>query len=527
MPEGASLKYEFDHLCADVIAHNARVFAGSVAVVCEDQRRTWRELEARTNQVANAIRALGFAKGDKIALFMPNSMALFELFWGVAKAGCVVVTLNTMLEGAALARLTNASDAGAIFVDDSTRELVDRVRPELGKIAGHRFFTVGSGHVAWASAEALFDAADTAAPDVRIDPSDSMTIIFTSGTTGVPKGIEHSHFGRLNYPLGFGMGLGINRYTVAICATPIYASGTWITMFPTMYRGGTVVLLPKYTPEAFLEAVQRERGTHSFLVPTQYIGLLQQPLQNYALGSLKVLVTAGQSLSTVTYEALLQNFPTAGIYEIYGMTEGFSTLAIPEDMLRGKRGSVGKPAFLEDIRIIDGDGRELPPGETGEIVGYGPGMMKGYYARPDLTAAATWIGPGGRTYMRSGDLGRMDQDGFLYVSGRLKDMIKSGGINIYAADLEQVIMQHPGVREVAVIGVPHEKWSETPIAVVLLKQQVRLDPDALMQWVNQRLSKYQRLTRVLIQDELPRATYGKVQKQTLREQVLAQLRGGG
>jgi acyl-CoA synthetase (AMP-forming)/AMP-acid ligase II len=153
-------------------------------------------------------------------------------------------------------------------------------------------------------------------------------------------------------------------------------------------------------------------------------------------------------------------------------------------------------------------------------------MMKGYYGRPDLTLAATWIGPNGRTYMRSGDLGRLDKDGFLYVSGRLKDMIKSGGINIYAADLEQVLMQHPGVREVAVVGVPDGKWGETPVAVVLPKQNAVLDPQRLMHWANERLSRYQYLSRVLIQDELPRATYGKVQKQTLREQVQAALSGG-
>ncbi|WP_454873529.1 class I adenylate-forming enzyme family protein [Paraburkholderia xenovorans] len=521
-----SLRYEFDYLCSDAISHNARVFANSIAVVCGEERLTWRELDTRTNQVANAIRALGFDKGDKIALFMPNSLALFELFWGVVKAGCVVVCLNTMLEGSALARITNSSDAQAMFAGGSARTLVDEVRDRLEGIAPEHFYSVDSPGEGWTSAQTLFCAAPSTPPQVSILPSDSMTIIYSSGTTGVPKGIEHTHFGRLNYPHGFAMGLAINRYSVAICATPIYASGTWITMFPTMYRGGTVVLLPQYSPEAFIDAVQRERGTHSFLVPTQYIGLLQQPLQNYDLSSLKALVTAGQSLLPATYAALLRAFPHAGIYEVYGMTEGFSTLAIPEDVARGKVGSVGKPSFLDDVRIIDEQGRELPPGETGEIVAYGPGMMKGYYNRPDMTEAATWISPAGRTYMRSGDLGQLDEDGFLYVNGRLKDMIKSGGINVYAADLEQVVIEHPAVHEVAVIGVPHEKWSETPVAVVLLKTGASAEPEALMRWVNERLSKYQRLSRVLIREELPRAIYGKVQKQVLREQVLVLLGSG-
>ncbi len=514
------LKYEFDLLCTDVISHNARVFSDKIAVVCEDHQMTWKELDERTNRVANAIRGLGFEKGDKVALFMPNSIALFELFWGVAKAGCVVVSLNTMLEGSALARLTNASDARAIFADASTLTLVNAVRGDLEKLPAENFFLIdgGSETEGWRSAAALMDCASPTRPDVRIEPGDSMTIIFTSGTTGVPKGIEHTHFGRLNYPLGFGMGIQVNRYSVALCATPIYASGTWITMFPTMYRGGKVVLLPKYSPEVFLAAVQKEKGTHAFLVPTQYIGLLSQPLDNYDLSSLKTLVTAGQSLLPATYQALIKSFPGARLYEIYGMTEGFSTLAIPEDLDHGKQGSVGKPAFLEDVRIIDPEGNELPAGEPGEIVGYGPGMMKGYYARPDLTEAMTWIGPGGRTYMRSGDVGYLDQDGYLYVSGRLKDMIKSGGINIYACDIEEIFMRHPDVREVAVIGVRHEKWSETPIAVAILKPDARASAEELKHWANERLSKYQRVTAVVLQSDLPRATYGKVQKQALRDQ---------
>ena len=198
----------------------------------------------------------------------------------------------------------------------------------------------------------------------------------------------------MNYPLGFGMRLRIDRYAVAICATPIYASGTRITMLPTMYRGGTVVLLPQFSPRAFLDAVQREHGTHSFLVPTQYIGLLQEKLADWDTTSLKALVTAGQSLPTVLCDALVTNFPG-----------GWS--------LRGLRHYGG----LRDAR-----------------------------QRPDLTEAVTWVDPTGR-----------------------KDMTKSGGINIYAADLEEVVMRYPGVAEAALIGVPHEKWSETPIAVVLLK----------------------------------------------------------
>jgi acyl-CoA synthetase (AMP-forming)/AMP-acid ligase II len=514
------LHYDADWLCSDVIAHNARLCTREVAVACGDDQLTWGELEARTNKVANSLLGLGLVKGDKVCLFMPNSLPMFEMFWGAVKAGCVIVLLNTLLDGDALGRLANASDATVIFADDTTRAQIDAVRGALTHVPPDRFYCFGDAAAPeWQRGGDLVDPASEAPPGVKLEADDAMSIIYSSGTTGVPKGIEHTHFGRLNYPLGFGMGLRICRYSVAVCATPVFASGTWITMFPTMYRGGTVVLLPKFTAEMFLAAVARHRGTHAFLVPTQYIALLEHGVDRYDTSSLQVLITAGQPLSPTTSDAVLKGFPTAGLYEVYGMTEGFATLAIPEDAERGKRGTVGKAAFLEDIRIIDAEGHELPAGETGEIVAHGPGMMKGYYGRPDLTREATWTSPTGRTYLRSGDMGHVDQDGFLYVSGRSKDMIKSGGMNVFAVDIERVFMEHPGVSEVAVIGVPHDKWGETPLAVVITRSGAADSAEELREWVNERLARYQRVSQVVIRPELPRTTYGKVQKQRLREEL--------
>ena len=508
--------YQHDHLWSDIIGHNARVYSACDAIVCGGERLTWAGLDRRTNQVANALRALGLCKGDKVCMFMPNSLASFTLFWGTVKAGCVIVPLNVMLHGTSLTRLINASDGRIIFADCSTAALIDTIRDELDNIAAKSFYLFGSESSGWQCADRVIDAAGIASISTSITADDSMTIIYTSGTTGLPKGIEHSHFGRLNYAYGFGAGLAVNRYSVSICATPIYASGTWITMLPVMYNGGKVVLLPRFSPEAFFEAVAHERGTHSFMVPTQYIALLHASDEGCDLHSLRVLVSAGQTISETTRLGLARRFPSAGLYEVYGMTEGFFTIANPEDFARGKAGTVGKPGFLEDIRIIGEDDTELPNGEVGEIVAYGPGMMKGYYGRPDLTEQTVWVSATGRTYLRSGDLGRFDADGFLYVCGRKKDMIKSGGINIYAVDLEEVIMSHPDVREVAVIGVADPKWGETPIAIVILRADVTISEHELLYWANSRLAKYQRLTRVVFQEDFPRATYGKVQKDRLR-----------
>lgn len=506
--------YEHDHLCSDAIYKNAVLYKNNTAVVCGDQRLSWQELNEQTNQVANALLAMGFEKGTKVCALMPNSVQSFIVFWGAIKAGCVIVPFNLMLDKKSLELLINSSEGRIIFTDDSTVDMIDEIKDGLKTIDRNCFFNFGEVREDWQPAQDLIDSAPTSKPEVRLHPNDSMTIIYTSGTTGTPKGIEHSHFGRLNYCYGFGAGLGVNRYSVAICATPIYASGTWISMFPTLYFGGKVVLLPKFTPEAFYEAVEKEGGTHSFMVPAQFISLLEHP-DKADTSTLKVLVSAGQCLSKPTRQKIGEAFPTTGLHEVYGMTEGFFTLALPQDYSNERFGTVGKAGLHEEILIIGEDDKELPVGEIGEIVAYGPGMMKGYYGKPDLTEETIWVSPAGRTYLRSGDLGRLDEEGFLYICGRKKDMIKSGGINIYASDIEDVLMTHPAVMEVAVVGVPHPRWSETPIAVIVPRDN-STSAEEIQSWANEQLAKYQRLSKVILRQELPRATYGKIQKDKLR-----------
>lgn len=382
--------YRNDHLCADAIAHHARLHGSRTAVVCDDERFTYAQLDTALNKLANALLARGCSKGSKVCMLLPTGIPGFLVFWAAVRAGCVIVPLNPMLDDGSLARLAEASDGCVFFADESSRDQVDRIRGKLRKIPADAFYLFGDSQAGWVSAQQLIESGSEAPPEVDLSPEDSMTIFYSSGTTGTPKGIEHSHFGRLNYCYGFGAGLAINRYSVAVCVTPIYASGTMITMLPTLYNGGKVVLVPKFSPEAFFRAVESEGGTHSFMVPAMYVMLLQHPDQSADLSSLQVMVSAGQTMPMATRDQLAKRIPGAGIYEVYGMTEGFFTIALPGDFALGKRNTVGKPGFLEDIRIIDEQGGELPRGETGEIVAYGPGMMKGYYGKPDLTAETIW-----------------------------------------------------------------------------------------------------------------------------------------
>jgi acyl-CoA synthetase (AMP-forming)/AMP-acid ligase II len=288
-------------------------------------------------------------------------------------------------------------------------------------------------------------------------------------------------------------------------------------MLPTVYAGGTVVLLPKFSAEAFFGAVQRSRCTHTFMVPTQSVVLIESGIgERYDLSSMRVLLSGGQRLNSTTFDRLAGLFSGTGLYEVYGMTEGFVTLAIPEDWKRGKRGSVGVPLYACDVRIVDDAGEELEAGQVGEIAGYSPGLMKGYRGAPQMTSELIWVGPRGRTYIRSGDAGRIDEDGYIYIEGRFKDMIKSGGLNVFASDIEEAFSQHPDVVECAAISVPHPKWVETPLLLAIMRPGSSVSEDELMAWGNAKLGKFQRVSGVEFRTEFPRATYGKVRKQDLR-----------
>jgi acyl-CoA synthetase (AMP-forming)/AMP-acid ligase II len=509
------LAYDFALLMPDVFAHNARIHGNRIAVVCDEERITWREADARTNRFANLLKARGLSTGDKVALFMPASLDAWVAFWGAVKAGCVAVPLNVLLDMDALARLAANSDAVVMVADTGTEERLDTVRDRLPAVQHWLSFGAGAG---WDSARDEIAAASPEPCGVAIKPDDIITILYTSGSTGEPKGIEHTHASRMAYPYGFGIGIKVDRYSVAVLGTPPYASGTWITMAPIMYTGGTLVILRSFSAEAWLSAVERERATHAFLVPTQFIAILQhEKLSSFDVSSMRALVTAGQPMAEKTYDGLVAAFPNAGgVYEVYGFSEGFATLRTPEDAAHGKRHTVGTSLFLDDIRIIDENLVELPRGETGEIVANALMMMTGYYKNPARTEETTWVAPDGRTFMRTGDVGRIDDDGFVYVSGRLKDMLKSGGHNIFAIDIEEVFMRHPEVSECAAIAEPHEKWGETPVLVVLLAPGGSVDAETLRAWGNSHLAKYQRVSRVEIREELPRAVYGKIAKHELR-----------
>ena len=511
----APLKFKNEYLYPHVIPHWAKFNPKGVAVICDDESRTWVELERRTCKVANALIAAGVKKDVKVCLFMRNSMINFEIFWGVVRSGGVLVALNPMMKGEALANMINKSDGTILFVDADELATIADIADKLANIPRDRIYVAGQEAEGWNTAEAFIEAGATTPLNIDFDPEDSFNIVYTSGSTGIPKGTELSHRARHHYTFGAGHWFGFDRDSVTLLPTQLFANGTWVTMGPCMYRGGCVVVQCKFSGEDFIRLVEKHRVTHAFLVPTMTIQILAALKPEDDMSSFRVLYTAGQPLMPQTVLDIARLLPETELWEIYGQSEGFATIMGPVERAQ-KPGSVGTPLVLDDIRIIDDDGVELPTGQLGEICGYSIGLMKGYYKDPENTAKATWVSPEGRTYLRSGDLGRLDEDGFLYLGGRKKDMIKSGGINIFAADLEGELTKHPAVHEAAAIGIPHPKWVETPMAFVILKQGAAVTAEEILSWTNDRLNKFQRLSAVEIVEELPRVTYGKVDKPKLR-----------
>ncbi len=358
---------------------------------------------------------------------------------------------------------------------------------------------------------ALHAAASEQPPHAPVEAGDLLTLMYTSGTTGLPKGIQHTHFIRAMYATTLANSWRMAPESVVLHSGALVFNGAMTTMFPAFMLGATFVVHRAFDAEAFIATVERERVTHTMLVPSQIVAILDAPGFDPArLVSLQMLLSLGAPLHREQKDRLERLLPER-FYELYGLTEGFITI-LDRDDARRKAGSVGVPPPFYDMRIVGDDGSDLPPGEVGEIVGRGPITMAGYYGRPDLTGEALRD-----DWLHTGDLGYVDADGYLHLVDRKKDMIDSGGIKVYPRDIEEIAARHPLVREVAVFGIPHDKWGETPVAAVVLRSKDGVAADELKAWINARVAaKYQRLERVLLCDDFPRNAAGKTLKRELR-----------
>ncbi len=499
----------------DMISATAASAPDRIAVKCEDRAVTWRDFDRRMNRVARALIASGVQKGDKLAVLASNSIEYLEVFMGALRAGACVVPLSTMGAIDALEGMLDDSDSRMFFLSQQFLELVAPAENRFRKLVAGGRIAFDFERDGWIGYEAWVGAQSDAPVEVAVEPEDDFNIIYSSGTTGLPKGILHSH--RMRSLMRDRLAaFDFAPDTVALVSTPLYSNTTIAGMLPAIQHGGTVVLMRKFDVVRFLELAQAERATHAMLVPVQYQRLLAHPdFDRYDLSSFRMKLSTSAPLRAQVKADCLKRWP-GRLVEIYGLTEGGGSCTLEANLHPDKLHTVGQPGLGCVMKIIDESGNELPQGEVGEVVGRAAMMMKGYYKQPGKTRELFWHDRDGLMYFRSGDMGRFDADGFLELLDRRKDMIISGGFNVYPADIEVLLLKHPDVIDVAVIGVPSDQWGESPLALVVRRDGAAADAAAILDWANRQLGKTQRLAGVELRDSLPRSTIGKIMKRELR-----------
>jgi len=504
----------------DTIAAHAADRPDATAFVEGAHTIDWKTFHTRVTTIGRALAAGGVRPGDRVAILGHPGLPYAQCLFGAIAARACVVPLPVSASPDTWAAMLADCDARTIFLDPDAGPAADATIDAFATAHGVpvvRFGAAGSEGDEFAAWRRDGEAA-AAAPLPAAEPDDAFNIIYSSGTTGMPKGIVHLHGMRAQQAARNGFGFGPDSRT--LLSTPMYSNTTITPLIGSLAHGGTTVLMRKFDTAGYLAIATALRATHTMLVPVQYQRLLahadfaRADLSGFALSQ-----CTGAPLAPAVKRDILARWPGRFV-EVYGMTEGGVSFFLDARAHPDKLATVGRPGHGTEAFLLDADGRRVPPeaqaGAVGEVVGRSPFMMAGYHRRPDADAQIRWHDAEGRRYHRTGDIGRFDADGFLTLLDRSKDVVISGGHNIYPADLEAVLARHPDVAEAAVIGVPRADWGETPLALVVARPGATLDAAALRDWVNAQVGRLQRISAVELRDRLPRTALGKLSKKELR-----------
>ena len=488
----------------------------AIVDVTSGQRQTYAQLNERCNRVANSMRDSGLTQGDRVATLLMNGSEFVEIFFGAAKAGGVIVALNWRLVADELSFILNDSGATTLVFGTAFNEVVAELHSRgsqatavtnwvhVGDAADRPDFAAGY--------EDLLVNASTAEPEITSSDDDLLFIMYTSGTTGLPKGVMHSHLTAL-WSVITGNTTADTRYTdrYLICL-PLFHVGALNPMLSIIHKGGTGVIMSEFHPVKIWEVFAEERISVTLAVPAMLNFMLSTyNKESHDISHLRWVMSGAAPVPV----PLIKAYEAMGIeiHQVYGLTEtcGPGCLISPDDALT-RAGSTGKTFFHTEVRVVDEQGEDCGPDEPGEVIISGPHVMIGYWNRPDATAEAIVDG-----WLRTGDVAIMDGDGFIYIQDRIKDMIISGGENVYPAEIENVLMAMEGVADAAVIGIPSEKWGESPLAVIVRASE-NVTAEDVIAHCDGKLARFKMPQAVEFTDVIPRNPTGKVLKRVLREQ---------
>lgn len=507
-------------LLPEILSLHGKWRAHQDAVYCDGQQLNWQQFVELNHRFANGLIAQNLKPNDAIGVVMSNGIPMLQAMMGAMAAGITSVPINLSVNDDALLNMLADAKVKALVVtaDQLTRiEGLKNRFPNSLKLLISDQLAEQQPDSAWITIQDLTADQSVQLPPITIFDKDYLNIIYSSGTTGLPKGIAHTQAGRRDWAYDLAIALRYHCNSKTLLTLGLYSNISWVAMLTTLLAGGSLVIHKSFDAEQFLQTVTAEGITHTAMVPVQFQGIIEKIEQHpnrFKLSSMTSMMSCGSPLHSELKQSIFEHF-ACGVIELYGLTEGVITTIEPEQS-EGRWSSVGKPLIGTDIRIVDEDDQPQSAGLCGEIVSRGRITMPGYLNRPEANREAVYVDEAGRKWLRTGDIGYFDDDGFLYVVDRKKDMILSGSQNIYPQDIEAILVENSAVTDVAVIAASSKRWGETPIALIVREESNNNSESDIMQWANAKLGKQQRLADVIFVDELPRNPNGKILKRELR-----------
>lgn len=501
-------------LTGDMLRRSAARFPNKTAIIWESERVSYAALEARASQLANALLALGLKKGAKVGILCRNRPEYAVAFFGVARSGCVLVNVSVLYAPEELAFVLDKADVEVLMFEDIFADKVTAIRDTAPKI--NTLIAIGGATGTAEGFEPFIAAAQATAPDVDIDERDPFCMTYTGGTTGRPKGVLASHRARAVTAHTVMVEEALDERDIVGIVTPMFHVAALNIMFqPSILAGATVTLLSQWSAEGFAAMVRATGMTANFMVPTQANMVIQDPAFDPAVyASWRKMSFAGAPMPDWVQRAFMEKLPDVKLTQIYGQSEMGVIAALRHWHLPDKLGAVGRAPYNVDTGVVRPDGTPVEPGEIGEVVSRGDNLMLEYYGEPDQTAGFTKLNDG---WGWSGDLATIDAEGFITLVDRSKEMIISGGENVYPSEIERVLYEHDGVGECAVFGIPDPKWGEVPAAYVTLKSDAVASEAELVEHCAQRLARFKRPRLVKFVDDFPKTPIGKIQKNLLKK----------